>query len=65
MTITRQELRWLLNLAQVSRDSSKKSMGFIGQPYSELFALRDENMATLAEKLESILKTDAKCITIK
>lgn len=65
MTITRQEIRWILNFVKEDRDNSKALKDYPGQQYAALHQLEYENMARLAEKLESILTEGKKRITIK
>lgn len=47
------------------RDNSKALKDYPGQQYAALHQLEYENMARLAEKLESILAEGKKRITIK
>lgn len=65
MTITKMELSWLLDLAKKSRDSSAELAQKCPTPFNSLQQLRFENMAQLADKLETALKTGAKRISIK
>lgn len=64
MKITRQEIRWMLNIAEKDRDNSKFLKDMPEQKYKALHALEYENMATLAKKLEDILNNDRKRIDI-
>lgn len=65
MTITRQEIRWILNFVKDSRDSSKRLKDFPGQKYAALHQLEYENMSALADKLQAILDNGAKRISIR
>jgi hypothetical protein len=65
MALTRQELRWMLNMVTNDRDSSGYLKDLPGQKFAALHALEYENMAALAAKLERILDTNAKRVTVR
>lgn len=64
MVLTKTEIRWMLNMVKNDRDSSKVLKDIPGQQFAALHALEYENMASLAEKLERILATNAKRVAI-
>ena len=65
ITLTKTEIRWILNLVIESRESSKILKDYPGQKYAALHELEYEKMATLAEKLETVLKSNSKRIAVK
>ncbi|MEE1492294.1 MAG: hypothetical protein UGF45_09870 [Massilioclostridium sp.] len=65
ITLTKQQIRWLLRMAEKDRDNSEVLKDLPGQKYAALHALEYENMARLAETLEKVLTSDAKRITIQ
>lgn len=64
VTLTRTEIRWILNLVVSSRENSKTLIDIPGQQYAALHELRHDNMASLADKLERTLETNAKRIRV-
>ena len=64
-TLTKAELRWMLNFVAKSRDNSKALKDHPGQQYAALHKLEYENMSTLAEKLETVIKSDNKRIAVR
>ena len=64
-TISRTELRWLLNMVTKSRENSKALKDHPGQLYAALHKLEYENMASLAAKLEAVINSDNKRIAVR
>lgn len=64
MALSKTELRWMLNMVKRDGDNSKLLKDVPDQQFAALHALEYENMATLAEKLEHILATNAKRVAI-
>ncbi len=65
ITITKTELRWILNMVEKDRDSSKVLKDLPGQHYAALHKLEYENMVTLSEKLETVIKSDCKRVAVR
>lgn len=63
-TLTRTEIRWILNLVVSSRENNKTLIDVPGQQYAPLHELKYENMDSLADKLERVLETNAKRIEV-
>lgn len=64
MTLTRQEIRWMLRFVEHSRDNSKALKDMPGQQYAALHQLEYDNMTALAAKLEHVLESGIKRIGI-
>jgi len=62
ITITKTELRWMLNMVVKNREDSKELKDCPDQTFAALYALGYENMAALAEKLEAVIHSDCKYI---
>lgn len=65
VTLTKTEIRWILNLVVANRDNSKALKDRPGQKYAALHKLEYENMASLAEKLEAVIKSKNKRIAVR
>jgi hypothetical protein len=65
VTLTKAEILWLMNMVKKNRDNSKALKDYPGQRYAALHALEYENMESLYNKLDTVLKTDKKRIAIR
>lgn len=65
MELTRQELLWMLKFVEESRDNSETLKDRPGQCFAALHQLEYENMSALADKLNTIIHSNAKRITIE
>lgn len=64
-TITKTELRWMLNMVEKSREESKILMDSCRNIDASLYRLNHDNMSSLAEKLETVIKSDKKRIAVR
>ena len=64
-TLTKTELRWMLNMVAKYRDNSGALKDHPGQQYVALHKLEWENMTSLAEKLEKVIASDNKRIAVR
>lgn len=65
ITLTKTELRWMLNMVVKNRENSKELKDYPGQQFAALHKLEYENMASLAEKLETVINSDCKRIATR
>jgi len=65
ITLTKTEIRWIINLVEKKRENCKELMNVPSKTVAALQQLEYENMTALTEKLEAVITSDNKRIAVK